>query len=66
MLKLLLNLAIVFFVAAFARRVIRNFLRPKDPTPPPRTEDRTGRKPEVESDLGQGQKIEEAEYEDLP
>ena len=62
MLKLLLNLALVFVVVTFARRVIRGFLKPRGQSPPPRTE----HKDAPRSDLGQGQKIEEAEYEDLP
>jgi len=49
-------------VITFARRVITGWLKPKSeterPEPTPRRED--------SGDLGQGQKIEEADYEDLP
>ena len=62
MLKLLLNLALVFVVAALARRVIRGWLR--RPEPPKR--DAAPRRDKPRSDIGQGQKIEEADYEDLP
>jgi hypothetical protein len=61
-LKLLLNLAILFLAATFVRRLVRGWLGTKSG----RSQTRTTRQKRREADIGQGQKIEEADYEDLP
>ncbi|HKK71954.1 MAG TPA: hypothetical protein VKA86_12100 [Candidatus Krumholzibacteria bacterium] len=62
MLKLLLNLAILFLAATFVRRLVRGWLGSKSGA----SRTRTTRQQRREGDIGQGQKIEEADYEDLP